>query len=193
MRLFLERGYAKVAVSEIAQQAGLATPTVYASTGGKSAILATLISERQYGDPVVDATLAAVRKAKTARQVIEAIARGTRINNERYHDISQVMVTAAAADDAAAEVLERSDQWYRKTLSHAARRLKTLRALRKGLTEARAVDVLWFFFGREPWHLFIYDRQWSWDEAEVFLTVQASTALIEPGHEDGLGSTPRQR
>jgi Bacterial regulatory proteins, tetR family len=44
-RLFLAHGYGRVTVNDIAQEAHLAVPTVYASTGGKSAILSTLIEE----------------------------------------------------------------------------------------------------------------------------------------------------
>ena len=61
MRLFLQHGYGKVTVNEIAQEANLAVPTVYASTGGKSAILSILIDEAM-ADPVVEETLSAIRK-----------------------------------------------------------------------------------------------------------------------------------
>jgi AcrR family transcriptional regulator len=178
MRLFLDRGYGKVTINDIAQQSGLATPTVYASTGGKAAILSTLIGERQYGDPVVESTLEAIRVSRTPDEVVAAIAHGTRVNNERFHDISQVMVTAAAVDDAAAEILQRSDDWYRGVLGNGARRMKSLRGLHKGIGEKRATDILWYFFGREAWHLFVCDLRWSWDATQLFLSTQAVTALI---------------
>ena len=177
MRLFLERGYAKVTVNDIAQQANLATPTVYASTGGKSAILSTLMSELQEGNPAIEEILVAIRRCRSGQEVIAVTAHGTRVTNDRYHDILQMMVAAAAVDDAAAEIRTRSDQRYRAALSDAVRRLKSLRALKKGLTEKQAVDVLWFLFGYQTWHVFVYDQHWSWDEAESFLTAQATTAL----------------
>ncbi|MDT7611973.1 MAG: hypothetical protein QOG96_6476, partial [Pseudonocardiales bacterium] len=86
MRLFLRRGYGNVTVADIATDARTAVPTVYASTGGKAAILATLIAEAQ-GDPVVEATLAAVRERTDPREVIRAATLGVRTDNERYHDI----------------------------------------------------------------------------------------------------------
>lgn len=178
MRLFLNHGYGRVSVNDIAQEANLAVPTVYASTGGKSAILSTLIAEAM-ADPVVEETLAAIRKCSSPDEVISVTAHGTRVDNERYHDIVQVMATAAALDDTATDILVRSDEEYREALSHAARRLKSLRGLKKGLTENRAVDVLWFYFGREAWHLFVYDRHWSWDAAESWLAAQAYAALTD--------------
>jgi AcrR family transcriptional regulator len=179
MRLFLQHGYGKVTVNDIAQEANLAVPTVYASTGGKSAILSTLI-DKAMRDPVVEETLAAIRKCHSPDEVIAVAAHGTRVDNERYHDIAQVMANAAAFDDVATDILVRSDEEYREALSHAVARLKSLRALRKGVTEKRAVDVLWFYFGREAWHLFVYDRHWSWDDAESWLAAQACAALIDP-------------
>jgi AcrR family transcriptional regulator len=179
MRLFLEHGYGKVTVNDIAQNANLAVPTVYASTGGKSAILSTLIDEAM-ADPVVEETLSAIRKCSSPDEVITVTAHGTRVDNERYHDIVQVMAAAAALDDAATDILVRSDEQYREALSHAARRLKRLGGLKKGLTEKRAVDILWFFFGHEAWHLFVYDRRWSWDHAESWLDAQACAALTDP-------------
>lgn len=44
LRLFVAHGYAKVTIGDIARKAGTAVPTVYASTGGKSAILTVLIN-----------------------------------------------------------------------------------------------------------------------------------------------------
>lgn len=179
MRLFLEHGYGKVTVTDIAQEANLAVPTVYASTGGKSAILSTLIAEA-VADPIVEETLAAIRESRSPDEVISVTAHGTRVDNERYHDIAQVMTAAAVIDDTATDIVVRSDQEYREALSHAAKRLQSLRRLKKGLTKKRAVDILWFYFGREAWHLFVYDRRWSWDDAESWLAAQASRALTDP-------------
>jgi AcrR family transcriptional regulator len=178
MRLFVSHGYGKVTVNDIAHEAKVAVPTVYASAGGKSAILSTLIDEA-VADPVVEETLAAIRKCQCPNEVIAVTAHGTRVDNERHHDIAQVMAAAAVLDEGTTDILVRSDELYREALSHTARRLKSLRALRKGLSEKRAVDILWFYFGREAWHLFVYDRHWSWDAAESWLAAQAYTALAD--------------
>jgi AcrR family transcriptional regulator len=178
MRLFLERGYGKVTVADIAAEAALASPTVYASTGGKSAILATLIEESM-SDPIVDETLAAVGKSESGDEGLRITSHGVRLDNERYHDIIQVMKHAASLDDAAADILIRSDMGYREALGEVARHLDTLKALKGEVTEARATDILWFFLGHEAWHLLVAERQWSWDEAEQWLTQQAAAALLK--------------
>jgi AcrR family transcriptional regulator len=176
MRLFLEHGYGKVTVGDIAAEASLALPTVYASTGGKAAILGTLISEAMR-DPIVDETLSAVRKSKSGDDILAIAAHGTRIDNERYHDIIEVMKYAAAVDEKVTVILRQSDEGYRQALGQIARRLRTLKALPAGMTEARATDILWFYYGREAWHQLIADRGWPWDDAQQWLLCQAAGAL----------------
>jgi AcrR family transcriptional regulator len=182
--LFLERGYGQVTVGDIAEGASVALPTVYASTGGKAAILSTLIEEAM-GDPIVDQTLAAVSASRSAEDVLELTARGVRADNERYHAIVQVMKTAAIVDSTAREILLRSDEAYRQALGHTARRLRSLKRLRRGLNERRATDVLWFYLGREAWHILVTERQWSWHAAEQWLRERACEALIEPAELEG--------
>jgi AcrR family transcriptional regulator len=177
MRLFLEHGYGKVTVGDIASSASLALPTVYASTGGKAAILGTLIEEAMR-DPIVDETLAAVRKSKSGDDVLKIAAHGTRVDNARYHDIIEVMKYAAAVDKNATDILQQSDAGYRQALGQIAQRLRVLEALPAGMTEARATDILWFYYGREAWHLLVADRGWAWDDVEQWLLSQATAALI---------------
>ena len=179
MRLFLERGYGGVTVSDIAREAAIAVPTVYASTGGKSAILATLIDQAER-DPVVEATFAAIRGSPTPLDAIRATAHGVRVDNQRYHDLIQVMVTAATLDETATATLVESDRRYRQALARTADRLAELGALKPGLTLDQATDVLWFYLGHHAWRVLVADRRWSWDDAEAWLGEQASAALLDP-------------
>jgi AcrR family transcriptional regulator len=176
-RLFLERGYGRVTVADIASEAATAVPTVYASTGGKSAILATLVRDAER-DPIVEQSLEAIRDSQLPVDVIRITAHGTRLDNERYHDLIQVMVSAAATDDTAADTLRTSDRLYRHTLGKTAVRLQELEALKEGLSVPRATDVLWFYFGHRSWRL-LAEQRWSWDDAEQWLIDQASKALLK--------------
>jgi AcrR family transcriptional regulator len=179
-RLFVSKGYGKVTVNDIAGEAAVAVPTVYTSAGGKTAILATIIDEA-VRDPVVDATLAAVRKARDPREVIDLVANGTRVDNERYQDIIQVNRTASAVDERATEILERSNRMYREALAEALPRLREMNALQDHLTDERATDLLWFYFGHQSWHTLVAELGWAWDEAEEWLRDRAATALLKPG------------
>ena len=176
MRMFLEHGYGKVTIGDIADEASVAVPTVYASTGGKSAILSTLIDEA-IRDPIVDETLAAVRESRSPREVIAATAHGTRVDNERYHDIVQVMKSAAAIDESATEILVHSDGEYLRALRPIACRLHELHALKPGLSEQRATDILWFYFGPRAYLPLHDDLGWSYADTETWLLAQCEHAL----------------
>ncbi|MFJ7497329.1 TetR/AcrR family transcriptional regulator [Streptomyces sp. NPDC097727] len=177
LRLFVEHGYAKVTISEIAREAGTAVSTVYASTGGKAAILAVLMN-RGVDDPIVERTLEAVRVATDARQAIEATAHGVRMDSERQLEIVQVMITAAAVEDGVAATLAQVAEACRQALGVLVARLQELGALRSGVGRERATDMLWFLFGLSSWRLFVAERGWSWDETERWLTDQAVAALL---------------
>lgn len=176
-RLFLERGYGKVTVNDVAREASVAVPTVYASTGGKSAILATLV-DAAMRDPIVETTLAAIRDCTTPGEAVRLTAHGSRLDNERYHDMIRVMVSAATLDETATDTLVGSDRSYRRSLAVTADRLDDLGALRPGLTRERATGILWFYFGHQAWHLCVHESGWTWDEAEAWLGEQAAAALI---------------
>jgi hypothetical protein len=146
----------------------VASPTVYASTRGKAAIL----------DAILEETMSAVRRSRFGDEVIRIAAHGVRVDNERYHNVVQVMTRAAAVDADAADVLARSDAGYRDALGQIARCLRTLKALQRGVTETQTTDILWFFLGHEAWHLLVADCQWSWDDVEQWLTEQAARVLL---------------
>jgi AcrR family transcriptional regulator len=178
-RLFLGHGYGKVTVQDIACEASTAVPTVYASTGGKAAILGILIEEAM-GDPIVGETLAMVDQCGDARDAIAELVHGVRVDNERYHDIVAIMKDAATLDETAAGVLERSDAYYRQCLERAVDHIRETGALGAGLTRERAADIAWFYLGHDAWNLLAVVGRWSWDDTEQWLTGQLTAALLGP-------------
>jgi AcrR family transcriptional regulator len=179
LRLFCEHGYGKVTVQDIAREASTAVPTVYASTGGKVAILGTLIEEAT-GDPIVAETLSAVDECADASEAIRVLVHGVRVDNERYHHIIQVMKDAATLDDNAAGVLARSDEMYRQYLEQAVDHVRKVGTLRQGVTPERAADIAWYYLGHQSWSLLAVSRQWPWDDAEQWVAEQLAAALLSP-------------
>jgi AcrR family transcriptional regulator len=179
LRLFCEHGYGKVTVQDIAREASTAVQTVYASTGGKVAILGTLIEEAM-GDPIAAETLSAVDECADASEAIRVLVHGVRVDNERYHHIIQVMKDAATLDDTAAGVLARSDEMYRQYLEQAVDHVRKAGTLRPGLTPEGAADIAWYYLGHQSWSLLAVSRQWPWDDAEQWVAEQLTAALLSP-------------
>lgn len=174
---FLTRGYAEVTVTEIAQAARVAVQTVYASTGGKSAILAALL-QPALEDSDGARTLEAVQALDDPRRVIAAAARGTRLVHERHWDILWGLIRHAPGESAAQQAIETAVAHCLANLSVIAQRLSGLGALRPSIELPEALDVLWFHFGQGAWFSLVGERGWSFDRAEAWLDESAARTLL---------------
>ena len=112
----------------------------------------------------VRGTLDAVPVATRPDAVLRLVARAARRGNEPLREAVRAPRTAVAA--------------YRALLEPAAVRLRDLSALRPGLGVERAIDILVYYFGPDSWCRLVAGSGWSWDEAEHWLTLRATYALV---------------
>ena len=175
--LFLERGYAEVTVPEIAKAAQVATQTVYASAGGKAAILAEL-RQPALDDPLAVQFNTAARRTQDPRQVIAATAAGTRQAHEQYWDILYHLIRLAPGDAASQQAVGAATAKCLEGLTAIADRLAELGALKDGVDAGQAVDTLWFYFGQNAWFSLVGDRCWTFDRAEAWLLEAARRDLL---------------
>jgi AcrR family transcriptional regulator len=175
--LFLDRGYTAVTVSDIAEAARVAVQTVYASTGGKAAILSALL-QPAVDDPSVDESLAAVASADDPRRVIDLTAAGTRRAHERHWDTVYGLVRHVPAEAEAREVIHDGITRYLTALTAVAGRLAALGALKPDIGPGEALDLLWFYLGQPPWFTLVGQRGWTFDRAEAWLATSARRALL---------------
>jgi len=180
-QLFAERGYFATKVDDIAAKARVAPATVYAVTGGKYGLLSELI-RIWTTDPIVEATTAQFGEMTDAVAIIRELAAGSRRMREQYEDIMRVMLATAPHDQAVAAALQTATSVYRKAFIPIAQRLVKLRALRRGVDVAYAVDLLWFYFGYTSYFTLHDDNGWSYERAEHWLADQACRELLsKPG------------
>ncbi|MFI5610089.1 TetR/AcrR family transcriptional regulator [Amycolatopsis sp. NPDC051903] len=178
-RLFSERGYAAVTIAQIADGAGVAVPTVYASAGGKAQILRLLIDEAVH-DPAVAQTLAVVAASGSAAEMVRATAAGVRRTHERHWPTLVALIPQCYGEPAAAQVLEAANREFLAALTDVAGHLITAPGARPGLTVTEAVDFLWFHLGQSAWFSLVRDRAWTFDRAESWLADNARRALCAP-------------
>jgi AcrR family transcriptional regulator len=180
-QLFAERGYFATKVDDIAAKARVAPATVYAVTGGKYGLLSELI-RIWTTDPIVEATTAQFGDMTDAVAIIRELAAGSRRMREQYEDIMRVMLATAPHDQAVAAALQTATSVYRKAFIPIAQRLEKLRALRRGVDVAYAVDLLWFYFGYTSYFTLHDDNGWSYERAEHWLADRAWRELLsKPG------------
>jgi AcrR family transcriptional regulator len=180
--LFLTRGYAATTVPEIARAARVATPTVYASTGGKAALFAELL-QPAINDPTAAQAMIGARQASDPERVLALCATAARSGQERYWEIMYGLTRRPPDDELAQRAVANVASKCMQALTVIAQRLNELGALRAGISPARAADMLWFYFGPNAWYSLVGDRGWTFEQAAQWLLDAARRDLLaEPAN-----------
>lgn len=178
-RLFAERGFFATRVDDIAELARVAPATVYAVSGGKQGLLRTL-TDMWSTAPIIDENRTAMLASQDPVEVIRIAGHVTRRMREDFGDIMRVALNTAPHDTEAADSLAVAARRYRSDLGEIAGRLARLGALRAGLPEPDAADLLWFYFGFGSMFTLTDDLGWSYEQAERWLTDAAVRDLLQP-------------
>lgn len=129
-RLFLERGYARTGMRDLAEEAGVAVQTIYSTFGAKSRVLLALVKTVAEGGEV-SRERQAIATANDADDLTAAIARIHRYFFEHYGDIMRILRVGAATDTEVAAAYEEGVRMRRRGLQMACRRLIDIGALSK--------------------------------------------------------------
>jgi AcrR family transcriptional regulator len=181
--LYLRDGYAATTITAIAGAADVAVQTVYAVFGTKRAILTQLLDVRITGDaqptPVRNREdwQAMEREADPSRQLALLAAIATRIGN-RIAALYEVMAAAAGSDPEIAAMYRRQQQARYQDQRRLARSLARAGALRVGLSETRATDIMWTLANPRTLHALVSERQWAADEYQRWLGHTLACALL---------------
>jgi AcrR family transcriptional regulator len=175
--LYVREGYANVTVAQIATAAGVAVQTVYGSTGGKAEILRKLLIPA-VRDLSVERALESIERADNASEIVDIAAHGTRLAHEAHWPLLAALVPQCQTEPGAVAVIEAANAEYAAALAVVAARLTALGALRPGLGERKAADVLWFYIGQDAWFSLVAHQHWSFDDAERWLAGEAKRALL---------------
>lgn len=181
--LFIRRGYAATAMTAIADEADVAVQTLYAVFGTKRAILTELVDARVLGDdqagslPDREDWQAMEREADPERQVARFASVATRIGM-RSAAITEVLAAAAGADPEIAAIYDRQRRNRYKDERRLARSLARKSALREGLSETQAADVIWAIANARTYRALIGERRWSTDQYEHWLADLLACALL---------------
>ncbi len=178
--LFLERGYVATTIEAISQRSDVPTATVYRLFASKLGILKALLDTSIAGD---DRPLAVQQRPDVAslfdepdpQKLLAAFARVTTAINERTNDFYRVLVSAAGSDPAAAELLGEVRQQRDQGQGQIARSLSRARALKPGLRERDAADLIHALMSPEVYRLLVGDRSWAPERYQQWL----ATTLVQ--------------
>jgi AcrR family transcriptional regulator len=161
---FIEVGYARTTIADIARAAGVSVETIYAAFGNKATLLHKAWDITIGGDeedvvfherPEVQAIR---NEPDLAKRLMLHAAFSTR-TAQRIAPFQLMVQSAAGADPAAAAML---DEMGRQRL--AGMTVMAAEAARTGqlaVTEAECRDVIWSFTDGMLWHRLVNERGWS--------------------------------
>lgn len=184
-RVFLDKGYAAATMPAIAQAAGVALDTVYATVGKKPALFRLLIDLAiSGGDRAAPAEersyVRAIRAERDAAQKLRIYAAALSDIQQRLAPLFRVLQGAAALDPELAALWQSISQRRAKNMRLLAADLAATGRLRPHLSVARAADIIWSMNSPEFYGLLVEQRRWSPKEYERWLADAWIRLLLEP-------------
>jgi len=183
--LFLDKGYAATTMQAIAQSAGIALDTVYASVGKKPALFALLVETAISGsDVAVPAEereyVRAIRAEPDAARKLVLYAAALRRIQERLAPLFRVLQQAAPLDPSLQQLWNMVAERRAGNMKLLAEELASTGRLRRGLSITMAADILWSTNAPEFYLLLVEQRAWTPDAFEQWLSDAWSRLLLQP-------------
>jgi AcrR family transcriptional regulator len=176
-RLFTEQGYGATSIGRIAEEAGVAVPTVYASVGTKPTLLRLLL-DRIDEEAGVAELAAELRSSGDARRVLALEVRITRQLAERCGDIVAALRSAAGVEPELAEAYAAGMERHRAGAAATVARIAALGRLRPGLDEAEATAIVATLCDPAVYAALTGGHGWSFDRCEGWLVATLRRQLL---------------
>jgi len=164
--LFLERGYAATTIEAISDRSDTPQATVYRLFSSKPGILKAVLDVSIVGDdePVAMADRAqvgALLSDPDPKNQLAGFASLLRDVLARAAPVHRILTDAARSDEDAAALLAEIARQRQEGQRRIARSLARSRALRPGLRERDASDIIHALASPEVYGLLVFDRGWS--------------------------------
>jgi AcrR family transcriptional regulator len=176
-------GYVVTTVEAMAADAGVSAKTVYDAFVTKAGVLRGVWDLALKGD--TDAAPVAVRpwyvavlEEPDAATALRLLAANSVTVKQRIGSLLRVIRDAAAVDEDGAALWSLINSDFHENQRVVVAAIAKRKALRAGLTVAKATDVLWTLNHPDVWLLLHDDRGWSPKEFETWLADTAIGALL---------------
>jgi AcrR family transcriptional regulator len=185
--LFSERGYVAVSVDAIAKAAGVSRATVFTSVGGKPALLKAAFRVafgRAAGAPDIAMPLTErprsreVRSRPTARSYLSGYAGVCTSLHSHMSGVYEAIREGAHGDAAVNELWVEVNRERRQGAATIVADVKARSALRVGLDESDAADVVWVLNDPVHFYMLVTSRGWSQEKFQAWLTRALEAELL---------------
>ena len=172
--LFLERGYAATTIEAISDLSDTPQATVYRLFSSKVGILKAVLDVSVVGD---DETVAMMDRPQVRtllsdhdpRIQLTGFAALLGQVMARAASVHRILADAARSDEDAASLLAQLGRQRQEGQRRIARSLARSNALRPGLRERDAADVIYALASPEVYGLLVFDRGWSAERYEKWV------------------------
>jgi AcrR family transcriptional regulator len=181
--LFLERGYAATTIEAISDSSDTPQATVYRLFSSKLGILKAVLDVSVVGDDQAVAMLdrPQVRALLSDREPKNQLAGFAGLVCQlmaRVAPVHHILIDAARSDEGASSLLGEIARQRHEGQQRVARSLARSKALRPGLRERDAADIIHALASPEVYGLLVLDRGWSSERYERWLTAILTDQLL---------------
>jgi AcrR family transcriptional regulator len=174
LSLFVERGYAATTIEAISDRSDTPQPTVYRLFSSKLGILKAVLDVSVGGDDEAVAVadrpqVRALLSAEDPKDQLAGFAALLRDIMTRAGPVHRILADAARSDEGAASLLAEIARQRHEGQRRIARSLARSGALRPGLRERDAADIIHALGSPEVHGLLVIDRGWSGERYEKWL------------------------
>jgi AcrR family transcriptional regulator len=162
--LFGAQGYGPTTIRQIAESAGVAVDTVYATFGNKARVLTALIDVHLApaggGDSVLERPeVRAVRDEPDQRRQLHLFARSMAAVSARVRPVAEILRTASAVDPAIEPIYQEMEGYRARNMREAAGWIAAHGPLR--LDVEQAAEVMWVLASPDVARKLCEGRGWS--------------------------------
>ena len=183
-RLLLERGYAGLAMADLAAEAGVSVPLLYKVFGPKPQLVKRIYDVLLAGDvdpePVAERpALQALAADPDPRGKLARYAALGRAMAERAGPLVSALLAAARAGEPELRAFAATiDRERLAGASALAAHLAECGALSPDLAVDRARDLIWLHTAPDTYRLLVLERGWALDDYERWLATSLTAALL---------------
>lgn len=176
--LLLQHGFTKTKIEQIAKRAKVSAPTIYATFGSKSGLVAGLLDRARFGDAYDEAVGDVMRTEDPVARLRLAARVARRIFDAERAEIDLLRGAAALSPDLAQLEHERDETRY---VSQEPLIKYLAQHKRLSVDTKAARDILWSLTTRELYRNLVVTRGWSADRYEKWLGNLLVASLVERG------------
>lgn len=178
--LFTSQGYARTTIGAIAERAGVAPDTVYATFGTKVRVLTAVVDAR-LAPPGVDNVMdrpeaQAVRAEPDQREQLRLFARDIASLSTRVRPIFEVLRTASASEPDVRSVFEEMEVYRYTNMARLATWLAARGPLR--VDHDRAAAIIWTLASPDVARMLCDVQRWTENEHAEWLEEMLAAALL---------------